>query len=314
MSDTEMSDTKHGWVSPRADGLRARCDGPGICTTCSTEREHEAMRAAVLAAPQIPTTAAHLALVASRTGKNLSLDEVGAVIDAINALGAADDTLARTGNTARDQEMYAAGRAVGEENAKHNAAIRGGVPDGWKLVPIEPTREMWAAVNKLDDEMAAGGYDGKGASIEQIWACLVDAAPSCLTCGGHGMVGGLTQHSGYDAEPCPDCAAPAVPVSTVEQGDAVKRLRDAIEGECSGVWISEKQAIAVLAHLNLPAPAAGDAQDALQYLADTEGAIESLTLGGKTRYRIWWPAVGEIQTEWFESPLAAIAAQRQGDA
>lgn len=35
-----------------------------------------------------------------------------------------DDTLARTGNTARDQEMYAAGIRTGEENAKHNAAIR----------------------------------------------------------------------------------------------------------------------------------------------------------------------------------------------
>ncbi|SIT25264.1 hypothetical protein [Achromobacter sp. MFA1 R4] len=47
----------------------------------------------------------------------------------------------------------------------------------WKLVPVEPTPEMWAAVNKLDDEMAAGAYDGKGASIEQVWNCLVDAAP-----------------------------------------------------------------------------------------------------------------------------------------
>lgn len=36
-----------------------------------------------------------------------------------------DDTLARTGNTARDQEMYAAGIRTGEENTKHNAAIRG---------------------------------------------------------------------------------------------------------------------------------------------------------------------------------------------
>lgn len=53
-----------------------------------------------------------------------------------------DDTLARTGNTARDQEMYAAGLEKGEENAKHNAAIRAGVPDGWKLVPIEPTNAM----------------------------------------------------------------------------------------------------------------------------------------------------------------------------
>ncbi len=48
----------------------------------------------------------------------------------------------------------------------------------WKLVPAEPTPEMWAAVNKLDDEMAAGAYDGKGASIEQIYNCMVDAAPT----------------------------------------------------------------------------------------------------------------------------------------
>lgn len=33
-----------------------------------------------------------------------------------------------TGNTARDQEMYAAGIRTGEENAKHNAAIRAGAP------------------------------------------------------------------------------------------------------------------------------------------------------------------------------------------
>jgi len=51
------------------------------------------------------------------------------------------------------------------------------IPAGWKLVPIEPTAEMWAAVNKLDDEMAAGAYDGKGASIEQVWNCLVETAP-----------------------------------------------------------------------------------------------------------------------------------------
>ncbi|CAB3928883.1 hypothetical protein [Achromobacter deleyi] len=51
------------------------------------------------------------------------------------------------------------------------------IPAGYKLVPIDPTAEMWAAVNKLDDEMAAGSYDGKGASIEQVWNCLVDAAP-----------------------------------------------------------------------------------------------------------------------------------------
>jgi hypothetical protein len=43
---------------------------------------------------------------------------------------------------------------------------------------MEPTREMWTAVNKLDDQMAAGSYDGKGCSIEQAWNCLLDAAPT----------------------------------------------------------------------------------------------------------------------------------------
>lgn len=54
------------------------------------------------------------------------------------------------------------------------------IPAGWALVPIEPTRDMWQAVNKLDDEMAAGGYDGKGCSIEQAWECLIEHAPSPL--------------------------------------------------------------------------------------------------------------------------------------
>lgn len=47
------------------------------------------------------------------------------------------DTLARTGNTARDQEMYVAGIRTGEENAKHNAAIRGGAV--WLPISSAPT-------------------------------------------------------------------------------------------------------------------------------------------------------------------------------
>lgn len=38
-----MTDTKHGWVTPRADGARARCGGPGVCATCDTEAMHEKM-------------------------------------------------------------------------------------------------------------------------------------------------------------------------------------------------------------------------------------------------------------------------------
>jgi len=47
----------------------------------------------------------------------------------------------------------------------------------WVMVPRVPDETMWAAVNKLDDQMAAGNYDGKGCSIEQAWDCLIEAAP-----------------------------------------------------------------------------------------------------------------------------------------
>lgn len=50
------------------------------------------------------------------------------------------------------------------------------VSDGWKLVPVEMTRSMLDAVNRLDDAMYAGG-DHYGASIEQCWECLLAAAP-----------------------------------------------------------------------------------------------------------------------------------------
>ncbi|WP_238919369.1 hypothetical protein [Achromobacter xylosoxidans] len=86
-----MSDTKHGRVTPRPDGLMARCGGPGICTTCDAEREHEAMRTAVRTVPQIPTHASYLADVARaahQTGKDLTLDDVAAVIEAVNSLAA----------------------------------------------------------------------------------------------------------------------------------------------------------------------------------------------------------------------------------
>ena len=137
------------------------------------------------------------------------------------------------------------------------------------------------------------------------------------------------------AHPLP--AAPASPVSTVEKGDAVRRLRDAIEGECSGVWISEKQAVAVLAHLGRCAPAAGDAQAVAApewatcesrgpWARNSLKAVIDLLRGKETRARHAFTkdymglparyiadAYGEAAAV-VERKLEAIAAQRQGDA
>lgn len=185
-----------------------------------------------------------------------------------------------TGNTARDQEMYAAGIRTGEENAKHNAAIRAGVPDGWKLLAKKTCYVLMhegAVIATL-----AGPESKENAAI----IARMLAAPG---------------------------------VSTVE-ADAVKRLRDAIEGECGGTWISEKQAIAVLAHLGhpAPAPAAGDALDAARYRTWRDQMIENNQLFRQAIAAALPKEVGDTQpptaAEWDAAIDAAIAAQRKGDA
>ncbi|WP_448679970.1 hypothetical protein [Pseudomonas nicosulfuronedens] len=50
------------------------------------------------------------------------------------------------------------------------------VPDGYALVPVEPTREMFIAVNKEDDKAYAGGCD-HGAQFDWLWTAALEAAP-----------------------------------------------------------------------------------------------------------------------------------------
>ncbi|MEX2023362.1 hypothetical protein PAE80_06025 [Pseudomonas aeruginosa] len=50
------------------------------------------------------------------------------------------------------------------------------VPDGYELVPVEPTREMFIAINKEDDKAYAGGCH-HGAQFEWLWAAAIEAAP-----------------------------------------------------------------------------------------------------------------------------------------
>ncbi|NMK45550.1 hypothetical protein [Achromobacter sp. Bel] len=44
-------DTSHGWVKPRADGARAKCGGPNLCSTCETEKMHNIMLTACFGPP-----------------------------------------------------------------------------------------------------------------------------------------------------------------------------------------------------------------------------------------------------------------------
>ncbi len=123
---------------------------------------------------------------------------------------------------------------------------------------------------------------------------------------------GLSQDEPGPLEPV-EIAAPGV--SAVE-ADAVKRLRDAIEGECGGTWISEKQAIAVLAHLGrpAPAPAAGDALDPnhrpdLHYIL---GVLDRLAKPAPKDQELTAALNGMRYV--VSRTDAAIAAQRKGDA
>lgn len=84
-----------------------------------------------------------------------------------------------------------------------------GVPDGWRIVPVEPTMHMLYA-SALDDQMNTG-------SIRAAWKDMVNAAPpapqaaKCATCNGNGLIGGPSFYAPDEGGvPCPDCSQAAV--------------------------------------------------------------------------------------------------------
>lgn len=186
-----------------------------------------------------------------------------------------------TGNTARDQEMYAAGLEKGEENAKHNAAIRAGA--GW--LPIESAPKDGTPV-LLFARLAGVNFatNSPYAPTIHVGAYRTDLR--------------LWTGSAYrdqreiELEPThwmprpafPDCAAPGV--STVEDAGAQKEaVMDAIADalgeayDCTRVWhawsygtmgpddfalvAADPSRVAEIATAAIaamrPAPAAGDA-------------------------------------------------------
>jgi hypothetical protein len=62
----------------------------------------------------------------------------------------------------------------------------------------------------------------------------------------------------------------------------------------------------------LAAQKAGDGDASLlDFIADQEAQIQSLTLGNGTKYRLGWPDHGVAQSEWFTCPREAIRAAMQ---
>jgi hypothetical protein len=55
------------------------------------------------------------------------------------------------------------------------AALAPPAPAGWKLVPIEPTEEMWTAGRGFD--FGPGNGSAEDVSAERVWAAMLAAAP-----------------------------------------------------------------------------------------------------------------------------------------
>ncbi|WOB75890.1 DUF551 domain-containing protein [Achromobacter xylosoxidans] len=214
-----------------------------------------------------------------------------------------DDTLARTGNTARDQEMYAAGIRTGEENAKHNAAIRAGA--GW--LPIESAPKdsfIFDGLHHYGTKIIV--FDGS-INTARWWRIEGDSASNFIDEGGRAI---------YPTHWMPLPAAPGV--STVEDTGAHKVVIDFDQvGSAGPFHVIDGRvtipAVTVMDLVRMAAPAAGDALDAARWrwLCDKFGitklpcAIERIIEGT-------YVADGK---EGIDAAIdAAIAAQRKGDA
>src|SRR5690606_40261613 len=54
---------------------------------------------------------------------------------------------------------------------------------GWKLVPEEPTEEMYRAVYKVQDDCAIHNY-GASPTFDDYWSAALSASPTPPTAGG----------------------------------------------------------------------------------------------------------------------------------
>jgi hypothetical protein len=87
-----------------------------------------------------------------------------------------------------------------------------GVPEGWRLVPVDPTPEMIAALGFNGDVDLAIGHAAISMDVANLYRAAIAAAPdqpaaqeTCQTCNGVGIVG----HS----ELCPECRGQSEPAA-----------------------------------------------------------------------------------------------------
>lgn len=129
-----------------------------------------------------------------------------------------------TGQPSDLERLEAEAQALREEVAALRARVV--VPDGYALVPVEPTREMFIAVNKEDDKAYAGGCD-HGAQFDWLWEAAIDAAPRLKgKAVSEELLRRLSIHKpGYDAD----------------HYEAVEELRDLLDGwkEAGDVLVHE---------------------------------------------------------------------------
>lgn len=198
-----------------------------------------------------------------------------------------------TGNTEKEQEMYAAGLETGEANAKNNAAIRAVANrrpvDVLKVARETGLRSYLHGANAMEARMILQRF------VDALpVASAAPAAPSCPTCIDRGLIGGPSFYAPDEGGvPCPDCAAPGV--STMEDKPAAYLTLDE-DGSPRMLFfdVAEARTYCGLgeepeALWRRPASAAGEAQDA-------------------ARYRSFRKALTRMDTTWLDRVGAALQA------
>lgn len=149
-------------------------------TIARLEAEAQALREEVAALRKSEIvgsyTIKHMAIDITAVGEALGIsseDQEGGTGEFIEAIQELQEEIAAL-REAHDKEWRRAGMA--EENLKAVLSARVVVPDGYALVPIELTRDMWVAVNKEDDRAYAGACD-HGAQFDWLWEAAIEAAP-----------------------------------------------------------------------------------------------------------------------------------------